>query len=86
MRCASCAGVAIAHVCGRCGIEDKLYKSGLCPRCVLVDRATDLLANEEGVVPAAMAPIHAAIVGSPSALHALGWLLRGRSAACLPNW
>ena len=82
-RCASCAGVAVVHVCGRCGIEDKLYKPGLCPRCVLADRATDLLADDDGVVPAAMAPIYVAIVGSPSALHALGWLLRGKSAALL---
>lgn len=82
-RCASCAGVAVAHVCGRCGIEDKLYESGLCPRCVLADRATDLLAGDDGVVPGAMAPIYTAIVDSPSALHALGWLLRGRSGALL---
>lgn len=34
-RCATCAGLPIAHVCGRCGMEDKLYEVGLCPRCVL---------------------------------------------------
>jgi len=66
-------------------MEDQLYERGLCPRCVLSDRATDLLKGDDGTVPAALALIHAAIVGSPSAVHALGWLLRGTSAALLAN-
>ncbi len=82
-RCATCAGVAVGPVCGRCGIEDKLYERGLCPRCVLSDRANDLLAGDDGTVPAPLVPVYEAIVGSPSAVHALGWLRRGKSASLL---
>lgn len=84
-RCATCAGLPKAHVCGRCGTEDKLYERGLCPRCVLTDRATDLLSGDGDIVPAALAPVYAAIVASPSATQALAWLRRGASASLLAD-
>jgi hypothetical protein len=41
--CRQCAGAPAHHMCGRCGAEDAPYARGLCARCVLHDRLTDLL-------------------------------------------
>ncbi len=84
-RCASCAGTSLAHVCGRCGIEDQLYERDLCPRCVLTERTTALLGGDDHVVPAALAPVHTAIIASPSAIQGLAWLQRGASASLLAD-
>lgn len=44
--CRECAGVPAHHVCGRCAAEAAPYARGLCARCVLHDRLTELLGNQ----------------------------------------
>jgi hypothetical protein len=44
--CSDCAGVPAHHVCGRCGDETAPYHRGLCPRCVTVERLSELLGDE----------------------------------------
>ncbi len=61
--CRHCAGGPADHVCGRCGAEDAPYGRGLCARCVLHDRLTELLGD-----PAARARV--GINGLFDALHA----------------
>jgi integrase len=41
--CRDCAGAGAEHVCGRCGAEESLHTRGLCARCVLDERLTELL-------------------------------------------
>lgn len=85
IRCSSCAGMApfTGHICGRCGTEDKLYERELCPRCVLSDRTTELLADQGGSVPDDLLPLQRAIVASPSAIQGIAWLRRSGAAGIL---
>lgn len=87
VRCADCAGIVpvAGHICSRCGIEDKLYERDLCPRCVLADRTTRLLAGNDGSVPTALIPLHRAIVDSPSTLQAIVWLRRSAASRLLAD-
>lgn len=84
-RCADCAGVALPgnHVCADCGIEDRLYERGRCVGCSLKQRTGALLADAHGQLPAALVPIHDAIVAARQPYAALNWLRDSASAAIL---
>ena len=82
--CGSCSGTGPAgHVCAGCGIEDKLYERGYCPRCSLRRRADALLAGPDGTVPAPLSAVRNAIVAAASARGALNWLRKGAGAPVL---
>jgi hypothetical protein len=59
--CAACAGIAVTHACGDCGIEDKLFGKGRCARCSLRRRAAALLSGGNGQVPGDLAGVFEAI-------------------------
>lgn len=50
-RCADCAGLPTSHVCGDCGLEDKLYERGRCNNCALRRRTVlaDLAAGTTAI-------------------------------------
>lgn len=82
-RCCDCAGLAAMHTCSDCGVEDKLYERGRCPRCALTRRASQLMAGPDGAVPAVLASLHKAIVASACPRKALNWLRSGAGAPIL---
>jgi len=86
-RCADCAGVAVpgGHVCGDCGVEDRMFERGRCARCALARRTHELLTDEHGDVPAALAPIATAVVAAPQPYSALNWLRDSAGAALLAD-
>lgn len=81
--CADCAGLPVQHVCGDCGIEDRLYERGRCERCALARRTTSLLAGGHEQVPPFLAPVYAAITATTSPRSALNWLRDGAGAKVL---
>ena len=83
--CADCAGLPAMSACTSCGTEDKLYEKGLCARCSLRRRATELLSGGTGSVPAAMSAVLEAICSARNPRTALNWLRRGASAAILAD-
>jgi hypothetical protein len=70
-------------VCAGCGVEDKLYQRGFCPRCSLRRRADALLAGPDGIVPAPLSTVRNAIVAAASGRGALNWLRKGAGAPVL---
>jgi hypothetical protein len=83
--CADCAGLPVMSSCSGCGTEDKLYEKGLCPRCSLRRRATEILSAATGDVPAAMSPVLEAICAARNPRSALNWLRKGAGAAILAD-
>src|SRR5579859_352786 len=83
--CSDCAGLPVTHACADCGIEDKLYERGRCDRCSLRRRAAALLAGPGGDIPAALAPVFAAICAARTPKSALNWLRRSHGAVMLAD-
>ncbi len=83
--CADCAGGAgiSGHVCSDCGIEDKLYERGRCPRCALRRRTGVLLRAGTETVPAELEPIYRSIIATSTPRTALNWLRKGAGATLL---
>lgn len=86
-RCAGCAGVTTlgGHVCGDCGVEDRLFERGRCARCALTRRTHELLSDEAGDIPVALRPAAAAIAAARQPYSALNWLHKGAGAAILAD-
>lgn len=83
--CADCAGIAVTHACGDCGLEDKLYEKGRCARCSLGRRAAELLSGPTGTVPAELATVFEAIRAARTPRSALNWLRKGTGAGILAD-
>jgi hypothetical protein len=83
--CADCAGLPAMSRCDGCGTEDKLHEKGLCARCSLRCRATELLSGGTGDVPAAMSAVLEAICAARNPRTALNWLRNGASAVILAD-
>jgi hypothetical protein len=86
-RCADCADVDLPgnHICGDCGIEDRLYERGRCVRCSLKRRTAVLLADEQGRVPVVLEAVAEAIATARQPYSALNWLRNGIGAAILAD-
>ena len=83
--CADCARLPVMSACSGCGTEDKLYERGLCARCSLRRRTTEILSGGTGDVPAAMRPVLEAICAARNPRSALNWLRKGAGAAILAD-
>jgi hypothetical protein len=83
--CADCAGLPVMSRCAGCGTEDKLYEKGLCGRCSLRRRTTELLSDGNGDVPATMTAVLEAICAARNPRSALNWLRKAASAAILSD-
>jgi hypothetical protein len=88
--CADCAervGLPTAqlrgHVCGDCGIEDKLYERGRCAPCALRRRTDELLRAGAEQLPAELTGVYQSIITTDTPRSALNWLRRGAGAALL---
>jgi hypothetical protein len=84
-RCGDCVGFTWELRCTICGIEDRLYETGRCARCVLNSRLDALLGEP---VPAVAAPMRAVRhllghVDRPRSM--LGWLQRSPGARLLAD-
>jgi hypothetical protein len=83
--CADCAGLPASHVCGDCGLEDKLYERGRCNDCALRRRTGELLRAGGAQIPTELIAVHDAIVATPTPRTALNWLRNGAGAAVLAD-
>jgi integrase len=77
--CRECAGAPAHNLCGRCGAEDAPYARGLCARCVLHDRLTELLGDQPKRVRLGLDGLFDELAAARSAKDMLKWL--GRSSA-----
>lgn len=87
-RCAACAPDATVpdgHVCGNCGVEDRLFERDRCVRCALARRAAQLLRGDQPTVAAAFAPVRDAITATRQPYSAHNWLRNGAGAAILAD-
>ena len=84
-RCADCAGLPASHVCGDCGLEDKLYERGRCDDCALRRRTGELLRASGAQIPTELLAVHDAIVSTTTPRTALNWLRNGAGAAVLAD-
>ena len=72
--CRHCAGAAADHVCGQCGAEEALQRRGVCGRCVLHDRLTELLGDEAQRARVGLDGLFDSLCGARSAKDTLRWL------------
>lgn len=73
--CATCAGVPSRFGCTRCGSEEYLTGSH-CGRCRLEDRLGDVLADPNGRVHPALAPLRDHLLSARDPRSAVRWLRR----------
>ncbi len=83
--CADCAAMPVTHVCGDCGIEDKLYEKDRCDQCSLRRRATEFLSGPTGHIPVHLTAVCEAICAARTPRAALNWLRKGAAAAILAD-
>jgi integrase len=62
------------HVCAQCGAEEALHKRGLCARCVLHSRLTELLGDRPQRVRIGLDALFDALYSARSAKDMLRWL------------
>ena len=72
--CRHCAGAAPGHVCAQCGAEDALHNRGVCARCVLHQRLTELLGDKAQRAAAGLDALFDALHAARSAKDMLRWL------------
>lgn len=73
--CAACAGVPSRFGCAKCGSEEHLTGSH-CGRCRLEDRLDDVLADSNGRVHSALAPLRDHLLSARDPRSAVRWLRR----------
>lgn len=83
--CADCAGIPVTHACTGCGTEDKLYEKGLCARCSLRRRASDLLSAGTGSIAPQLSGVLEAVAAARQPRSALNWLRKGAGAGLLAD-
>lgn len=77
--CRECAGVPAHNLCGRCGDETAPYARGLCGRCVLHDRLTELLGDQPQRAAVGLDGLFDELSAARSPKDTIKWL--GRSSA-----
>jgi integrase len=81
--CRECAGMPAHHVCGRCGAEAASYARGLCARCVLHDRLTELLGDQTARRERGLDGLFELFMAAPSAKDRIRWLTRSPTVPLL---
>ncbi|MGH2969815.1 MAG: hypothetical protein ACRDK0_12235 [Solirubrobacteraceae bacterium] len=83
--CVDCAGISTSFICASCGSEDELWFARTCLRCSLRRRATTVVSDGSGQVPAELRPVFEAIATMTDPWAGLIWLqsqaVRDRLAA-----
>ena len=81
--CSTCAGAEPFSVCSRCGIEDALYRRGLCPACSLRDVLDETLGDESARRHNGLQPVFDRLIELGQSRWVLDWLRRQRSSATI---
>jgi hypothetical protein len=81
--CRHCAGADDDHVCARCGAEEALHKRGVCARCVLDDRLTELLGDPAHRARRGLNGLFDALYAARSAKDMLRWLADSPATAII---
>jgi len=81
--CGTCAGAKTDYSCRNCGQGRPHYADGLCATCVLADRLRDLLADSDGLIPPALMPVFATLVGAEPPKTMISWCRRSPTARLL---
>lgn len=81
--CRHCAGAPAHNECGRCGTEDAPYARGMCARCVLRDRLTELLGDERQRARAGLEGVFEELLAARSAKDKISWLDRSPAVRLL---
>lgn len=74
---------SLDYLCASCGEAGDLYAAHRCARCVLTDRVSDLLGDEDGSIDPQLLPFADALVNAAIPRHVLTWLRRSDSARLL---
>ena len=80
-RCADCAGVAPLARCRNCAAEERLYRHGLCVRCSLAERVSELIPSD-----GPLGELAEAIAAAPQPYSAHNWLRDRPSGALLAEF
>ena len=81
--CRHCAGAPAHNECGRCGGEDAPYARGLCARCVLRERLTELLRDERQRAWVGLEGLFEELLAARSPRDKIRWLERSRAVPLL---
>jgi hypothetical protein len=81
--CRHCAGAGSEHVCVRCGAEEALQERGLCGRCALDRRLTELLGDQSQRARVGLEGLFGALCQARSAKDTLRWLDRSPATPIL---
>jgi len=84
-RCGDCIGFTWDLRCTICGIEDRLYETGRCARCVLGQRLDALLGARVGPAAAQLHAVRELLGAVDRPRSMLGWLQRSPGAALLAD-
>ena len=74
--CAACAGQPARFACRRCGSEEHHY-GRLCGRCMLSDRALDILSKDKGEIGPELSLLRSYLKSSDKPVQVIKWLYRG---------
>jgi hypothetical protein len=80
--CGPCSGVELTYTCRACGHDGEIHCDQRCFRCVLTERATDLLTGTGGVADQ-LRPLLDAIRQVDNPATVVAWLARSPSAKLL---
>lgn len=72
--CGPCTGVDINFTCLTCSHPGDIYADGRCARCVVSDRATDLLRHDNRPVTAQLLPLQEALIRATNPRSVIAWL------------
>jgi hypothetical protein len=81
--CRVCAGAPAHNLCGRCGAEAAPYARGLCARCVLHDRLTQLLGEQPQRARTGLDGLFDELMAARSAKDMLKWLAHSSAVPLL---
>jgi hypothetical protein len=83
--CGDCVGFTWNLRCASCGIEDRLYQTGRCARCVLGQRLDALLGEPVGILADHMRAVRELLGAVDRPRSMLGWLQRSPGAVLLAD-
>jgi len=84
-RCGDCIGFHWDLRCTVCGVEDRLYETGRCARCVLADRLDALLGESTPAVASQMLAVRLLLGSVDRPRSMLSWLQRSPGASLLAD-
>ncbi|HUY52106.1 MAG TPA: hypothetical protein VMV92_41460 [Streptosporangiaceae bacterium] len=84
--CGPCAGHDVDFACRQCGRSGNPYGRGRCAYCVLADKVHDLLAGQDGTLPAQLQPLADGLTGTHSPFKAIQWVHEHPNAQLLAGF